>query len=121
MDYLVAAAPLTRYTDKLSDREMQEIYLNFHVLGTPPPHVNNIERPYWLEPERFAAILRRVQYHEQNDKRILITIDDGNKSDVDIALPILAGFKRHASFFPCSSRMSKPGFVEAKDIIRLFN
>jgi peptidoglycan/xylan/chitin deacetylase (PgdA/CDA1 family) len=100
---------------------MQEIYLNFHGLGSPSPHVDERERPYWLEPERFAAFLRLAQSYEQEDRRVLITFDDGNKSDVDIALPILNEFKRHASFFPNTSRIGTPDFVKAEDVIRLYN
>jgi len=100
---------------------MQEIYLSFHGLGTPPPHIEDDERPYWLEPEQFVVFLRLAQRYEQEDRQVLITFDDGNKSDVDIALPILNDFKRHAAFFPSTSKIGTPGFVEAEDVIRLYN
>jgi hypothetical protein len=68
------------------DRRMQQIYLNFHGLGCPPPHVDDGERAYWLEPKQFSTFLGIAQRYEQEHQQVLITFDDGNKSDVDIAL-----------------------------------
>jgi peptidoglycan/xylan/chitin deacetylase (PgdA/CDA1 family) len=103
----------------LGGRRLQQIYLNFHGLGTPPAHVADEERPYWLAPEHFAAILQLAQESETGDRKVSITFDDGNRSDVTVALPILQKFHRSASFFLLSDRISRPGFLEASDIVRL--
>lgn len=98
---------------------MQQIYLNFHGLGAPSAHVSDEERPYWLPPEHFATILRLVRDFETDDRKVHITFDDGNKSDITIAMPILQKFHRIASFFLLSDRIGKAGFLDASDIVRL--
>jgi len=64
-------------------------------------------------------VLRLVQKYETKNRKIQITFDDGNKSDVTIALPILNDFGRGASFFVLSDRIGEPGFLDEADIIRL--
>jgi peptidoglycan/xylan/chitin deacetylase (PgdA/CDA1 family) len=98
---------------------LQELYLTFHGLGTPPPRIDDEERPYWLSPERFSSILRLAQKYETERRRIHITFDDGNQSDVTVAMPILGNFRRQASFFLLSDFLGRPGFVDRDDIARL--
>ena len=77
------------------------------------------ERPYWLSPEHFAAILRLVRDFETDDRKVHITFDDGNKSDIAIAVPILQKFNQVASFFLLSDRIAKPAFIDVSDIVQL--
>lgn len=98
---------------------MYEVYLNFHGLGAPPRGINAEERPYWLTSERFSCILSLAQRYDPAQCRIHITLDDGNRSDATVALPILQEFKRHVSFFLLSDAIGKPGFVDEYDIARL--
>jgi peptidoglycan/xylan/chitin deacetylase (PgdA/CDA1 family) len=98
---------------------MYEIYLNFHGLGDPPEHVGVDEHPYWLTPDRFTRILELARNYGSPHRQIRFTFDDGNKSDVTTALPILRAMSQRASFFPLSDSIGMPGFVEADDIIRL--
>jgi peptidoglycan/xylan/chitin deacetylase (PgdA/CDA1 family) len=98
---------------------LQQIYLNFHGLGDPPFHVADSDRLYWLSPDRFTSIIRLAYDNETDGRKIEITFDDGNMSDVMIALPILDAFGRRASFFPLSGRIGQPGFLGAADVLRL--
>jgi O-antigen/teichoic acid export membrane protein/peptidoglycan/xylan/chitin deacetylase (PgdA/CDA1 family) len=101
--------------------KMKEIYLNFHGLGAPPANTDDRQRLYWLDPERFATILRLVRKYEDDNRRIFITFDDGNISDSAIALPILKEFGLRASFFVLSDRIGMSGFLGAEDLLRLHN
>lgn len=98
---------------------MHEIYLNFHGLGTPPARVASEEIIYWLEAERFFTILKLIDDLRPDQQRICITFDDGNKSDIKVALPILKDFNRTAWFFPSSEFLGEPDYLTANDLILL--
>jgi peptidoglycan/xylan/chitin deacetylase (PgdA/CDA1 family) len=99
---------------------LREIILNFHGIGEPPSHVADEERPYWISIKHFSDIVRLVRDCEPAHRKVFITFDDGNKSDVTIALPLLNEFGRRASFFVLSERIGKPGFVDASDLVHLY-
>jgi peptidoglycan/xylan/chitin deacetylase (PgdA/CDA1 family) len=57
-----------------------------------------------------------VQKNETTKRNIHISFDDGNHSDVAIALPMLQRFERPASFFFLTDFIDKPGFVSRDDV-----
>ncbi|MBU6298691.1 MAG: polysaccharide deacetylase family protein [Alphaproteobacteria bacterium] len=85
--------------------------LLLHGIGEPPAHIADMERPYWLTTEIFARIVELAQH---NDVRL--TLDDGNDTDVHIALPALLRAGLTASFFIPSDRIGRPGYVSEDDI-----
>ncbi len=97
---------------------MAEIYLNFHGLGTPPAHVEADERPYWLAPGRFDSILRMIRDSDAS-RRVRVTFDDGNRSDVTIALPLLEAYELRGAFFVVTGRIGTPSYLGAADVVRL--
>jgi peptidoglycan/xylan/chitin deacetylase (PgdA/CDA1 family) len=98
---------------------MNEVYLCFHGLGTPPPRVSAPERPFWLPPKRFVEIVGLVRKYQTASRRIHLTFDDGNKSDAGIALPILQEHKCRGLFFVSSDAIGEPDFMEVADIVSL--
>jgi peptidoglycan/xylan/chitin deacetylase (PgdA/CDA1 family) len=104
--------------DRNEEALLAEIYLNFHGLGTAPSHIEADERPYWLTPERFEAILRLVRARDRAG-RVRITFDDGNRTDVTVALPVLETFEFRAAFFLVSDRLGTPCYLGAGDVTRL--
>ena len=84
--------------------------LLLHGLG-PPPSVPEAEVRYWLPAETFAKI---VEFARHTATRI--TFDDGNDTDVRIALPILKAAGLSASFFIPTDRIGQPGYVSEADI-----
>lgn len=44
-------------------------------------------------------------------KSYLLTFDDGNSSDAEIALPLLTSMKRSAVFFLIADKVNKPGYL----------
>jgi peptidoglycan/xylan/chitin deacetylase (PgdA/CDA1 family) len=86
--------------------------LNFHGLGAAGPELGP-EVPYWLDENRFRSILGLVGRATGTP---LITFDDGNASDVEIALPALKDFRLTATFFILSDRIGQAGYLSASDI-----
>jgi peptidoglycan/xylan/chitin deacetylase (PgdA/CDA1 family) len=87
------------------------ICILLHGIGQPPSHIPDVERPYWLTTEAFARIVALAQH---NDVRL--TFDDGNDTDVHVALPALLNAGLTASFFIPSDRIGQQGYVSAADI-----
>jgi peptidoglycan/xylan/chitin deacetylase (PgdA/CDA1 family) len=98
--------------------ESSAIYLNFHGLGAPHAEVEVDERPYWLSSSRFAAILTLIRERDAAG-RIRITFDDGNRSDVTVALPLLEEFGLGAAFFIVTERIGAPSYLGVADVARL--
>lgn len=84
-----------------------------HGVGPVPRHIEADEIPYWTGIARFNAILDIAQ---SAPNRVLVTFDDGNRTDLDIALPALQARGLHAWFFVLSSRIGKPGYLDAEAI-----
>jgi peptidoglycan/xylan/chitin deacetylase (PgdA/CDA1 family) len=90
-----------------------KICLMLHGLGPPPPSIPECEVRYWLPAERFAQIVDLVR-HTHN--QVHFTFDDGNATDVRIALPALRNAGLSASFFIPSDHIGQPGRVDEDDI-----
>ncbi|MFO0829762.1 MAG: polysaccharide deacetylase family protein [Phycisphaerales bacterium] len=92
---------------------MQPIWLlNFHGLGTPPPHVGAAEARYWLTATAFDDFLAAID----GLPHVELTFDDGNRSDLDLAVPALARRRRFATFFVCAGRVGEPSYLGAGDL-----
>jgi peptidoglycan/xylan/chitin deacetylase (PgdA/CDA1 family) len=90
-----------------------DVYLNFHGLGEPGRAAAAADRPYWLPPERFEAILAIVR---SAPRRARLTFDDGNLSDLRLALPALAKAGLAATFFVTTDRIGDREHLAAGDI-----
>jgi peptidoglycan/xylan/chitin deacetylase (PgdA/CDA1 family) len=88
------------------------INLNFHGIGTPTRSLEPGELQYWIDRDSFLAILD--EFHYRMDVRL--SFDDGNASDVDVALPALAERGMEADFFIVASRLGKPGSVDTDGV-----
>ena len=89
------------------------IYLMLHGLGPPPPGISEFEARYWLPAERFAQMVDLMR-HTHN--QVHFTFDDGNATDVRIALPALRDAGLSASFFIPSDHIGQAGYVGEGDI-----
>ena len=94
------------------------IALNFHGIGMPRRSLEPGEAPYWIAPELFEAILDRIAVHPER-ARIRITFDDGNRSDLTVALPALRARDLRADFFVLSGRLGEAGSLDAAGITAL--
>jgi hypothetical protein len=99
----------------------RKIVLSFHGIGIPPVGIPADERPFWMPEETFVSFIA----HASSRANVLgvglhATFDDGNRSDLEIAAPVLAKYRIPASFFPCTGRLTTAGYLSAEDIRQLF-
>jgi len=81
------------------------MYLTFHGLGRSPRPLDEGEASVWVDPDRFTAMLDVVSERRGD---ATITFDDGNDSDVEIALPALRDRDLPAAFFVLAGRVGDP-------------
>lgn len=91
------------------------INLCFHGIGQPERVLEQGEADYWISADLYDEILREVA--GRSDVRI--TFDDGNASDVDIALEGLLHHGMNATFFPLAGRLDQPGSLSEEDLRHL--
>lgn len=96
---------------------MPQIILNFHGVGPVPRSLDEGERECWLEQDAFEAVLdlARGQPH------VRLTLDDGNASDCEIALPALRRRGLQATFFVCTGRLGQPTFLSPAQVRELLS
>jgi peptidoglycan/xylan/chitin deacetylase (PgdA/CDA1 family) len=95
-------------------RKLARHWLNFHGIGEAARPYEPDEERCWLSREEFTAVLDLAA-----ETRVFeLTFDDGNLSDIEIALPLLEERKLHASFFISTARLHTPQFV-TPDHVRL--
>jgi peptidoglycan/xylan/chitin deacetylase (PgdA/CDA1 family) len=87
--------------------------LNFHGLGEPGRAIDDPDEPsVWLDTDAFEQVLDRFG----SRPGVRITFDDGNKSDVEVALPELLRRRLTATFFPLAGKLGQPGYLTADDV-----
>lgn len=90
------------------------IILNFHGIGEPHGDVDASERPYWISEAQFIQVLDQVDSHPARG-RVRFTFDDGNRSDIAIALPELLRRGHKAAFFVLAGRFDDPRYLSRAD------
>jgi peptidoglycan/xylan/chitin deacetylase (PgdA/CDA1 family) len=101
-----------------SSRLGRELVFNFHGVGTPHLGVGPEERVVWMSAEKFCALLDQiVSVRAKGLVPIDITFDDGNRSDLAIALPELCKRRLPATFFLCSGRLQAADYL-GRDAVR---
>jgi peptidoglycan/xylan/chitin deacetylase (PgdA/CDA1 family) len=88
----------------------RQMVLNFHGIGTPPAHVDDSERPYWISEQRFNDIVA-LACQRDGTANIRWTFDDGNRSDFDIAAPALAKHGLTGTFFLLTGRLDDRDYL----------
>lgn len=92
-------------------------YLTCHGLGTPPAGLADESCRYWLSVDLFERVLEVAAALERDRSvDIRFTFDDGNASDLALALPLLRKRGRKAKFFVCAGRIGKAGYLDAADL-----
>lgn len=89
--------------------------VTFHGLGEPPFELDPGERRLWLDLDSFEAILDRVKGRQD----VLLTFDDGNRSDAELALPALTRCGLRAVFFPTAKGLDERGFLGPAELREL--
>jgi len=95
--------------------------LNFHGIGVPHDSIDPGESRYWIGFDRFREVLDQVKKRKNQGQSIELTFDDGNRSDVEIAVPELRGRGMVAHFFVLTGRCNDPNYLSAEQIHSLAN
>src|SRR5690349_7096366 len=85
----------------------------FHGIGTPQRELEPGEAPYWVSEAAFHEVLDEIA----GWPRIRISFDDGNASDLDLALPALVERGLTADFFVLAGRLESEGSLDV-DAVR---
>lgn len=85
----------------------------FHGIGTPERGLEPGEADYWIARDAFLGILDELA----GRRDVRISFDDGNASDVEIALPALLERGLTATFFVLAGRLDAAGSL-ARDHVR---
>lgn len=93
--------------------------INFHGIGTPHAGVAPDEARYWIGTDRFRELLDRVVVSRAKGRQVMVTFDDGNRSDIEIAVPELRQRGLTACFFVLTGRCEDPRYVSASEIAAL--
>jgi peptidoglycan/xylan/chitin deacetylase (PgdA/CDA1 family) len=87
----------------------------FHGIGTPRRKLEPGEDRYWVGADKFHRFLDELATWSM----VRISFDDGNASDVAIALPGLLERGLRADFFPLAGRLNAPGSLAEGEIRKL--
>lgn len=87
--------------------------LNFHGIGAVQRAYEDGEEPYWIDETRFRACLDMV---ETSSQHVMLTFDDGNASDHDIAWPELKKRGLSAIFFILAGKLGQPGYLTQRQV-----
>src|ERR1700754_2728623 len=94
---------------------MSTLILNFtfHGIGDPPAAISDAERDVWLSQADFADALGVIRHLPG---RSTVSFDDGNASDLEIALPALLERGMSATFFVVADRLGRPAYLGTDDL-----
>ncbi len=93
---------------------MVAVVLAVHGIGRPARQLDPGEDERWLTVEQFDDVL---DVAERDD--VHLTFDDGNESDVEIALPRLLDRGLTAEFFPLAGRLGQRGYLDREGLREL--
>jgi peptidoglycan/xylan/chitin deacetylase (PgdA/CDA1 family) len=91
------------------------INLTFHGIGDPCRDLEPGERDVWISGDQFLSVLDQAA----GRRDVAITFDDGNASDLDVALPALRERRLTATFFVVAGRLGAPRFLDADAVRQL--
>ncbi len=93
------------------------LVLNFHGLGEPPAGLDAAALRYFVTEKVFTDTIHMLNAAERaSGRRVRITFDDGNASDITLALPQLIDAGRSATFFVLAGRIGTPGYLCGADL-----
>ncbi|GAA1375991.1 polysaccharide deacetylase family protein [Catellatospora chokoriensis] len=91
------------------------VYLTVHGIGAPERDVSSAESQTWISEQQFEQLLDAVGTRDD----VRITFDDGNASDITIALPRLIERGLTADFFVLAGMLGEPGWLSADHVRQL--
>jgi peptidoglycan/xylan/chitin deacetylase (PgdA/CDA1 family) len=93
----------------------RSINLTFHGIGEPGRHLPPGEADVWVSREQFLSHLDSAAGRDD----VRITFDDGNASDLEIALPALRERGMTGTFFVVAGRLDASGYLDEAGVREL--
>lgn len=87
----------------------------FHGIGRTTRKLETDEGAYWIAADQFQRILDEVATWPD----VVMSFDDGNTSDVELALPALDERGLRATFFVLAGRLGQEGSLTPDDVAEL--
>lgn len=87
-----------------------EVILIFHGIGNSRPDLPDNEHSYWIAPEFFDEVLQVVA-SRRHRRKVVLTFDDGNKSDL-YAADRLASAGLKGQFYVLTGRFGQQHYVD---------
>ena len=97
------------------DMHSKCVIVTFHGVGEPNRSISADEAAFWVDRARFISMLDMLRDHPT----VRITFDDGNESDILIALPALQKRNLTATFFVLSGQLDRAGFLSSAAVNEL--
>lgn len=91
---------------------MPILNFTFHGIGELPPSIDDAERDVWVSEAGFLSALDAIR----GLNGAQVTFDDGNISDLTVALPALVERGMTGQFFIVAERIGKAGYLSAEDL-----
>jgi peptidoglycan/xylan/chitin deacetylase (PgdA/CDA1 family) len=91
------------------------VNVTVHGVGTPPRPVDDDEARVWISVDQLEALLDTAVGRED----VVITFDDGNRSDLELGLPRLLDRGLTARFYVCAGLLGEPGRLDEADVREL--
>lgn len=93
------------------------LIINFHGIGEPWGGVPHDERPYWCSTRLWPDLLEVLASLEgRTGVPLELTLDDGNASDIEVAVPGLVSQGLSATFFICAGRLNKRRYLSKEQV-----
>ena len=87
--------------------------LTFHSIGPLDRQAEDDEMHYNLSTELFREWIATIA---RSSSHCIVTFDDGNKSDIEIVLPILKKYGITGKFYPIVNKVGQHGYMTWDDI-----
>lgn len=87
----------------------------FHGVGVCASEREPGEARYWIAEDLFKRVLDEAS----NRSNVRLSFDDGNRSDVEVALPELSARGLDATFFVIADRLDDERSLHADDLVLL--
>ena len=100
----------------------KKFVVTFHGVGEPHPWCVADEKPFWLTIAQFETLVPKlIRACNLADRELVITFDDGNISDLNIATPALQKNGVKALFFVCCNFSERTGYLNFEQMAQLQN
>lgn len=89
-----------------------QLVVNFHGVGRPVRTLDEGESLVWMQEGEALEVLDVIA----GMSNVLVTSDDGNRSDLEFLAPALRERGIPGIFFVLAERLRRPGFLSAEDL-----